>query len=106
MARKRVWAKQWAKRSLGLGLGLFQTLGLRLEDPASGGTWGLGGTGLPSARLNGRGSGFGSWWCLKWQICVRAKSPGPGEEGGGLWFTAMGSGKRSVGDPYREILWL
>lgn len=32
MARKRVWAKQWAELSLGLDLGLLQTLGLKPED--------------------------------------------------------------------------
>lgn len=38
MARKRTGTKQWEESSLGLGLGLLQTLGLRLEDESLEGT--------------------------------------------------------------------
>lgn len=38
VARKRVGAKQRAEPFLGLGLGLLQTLGVRLEDQDLGGT--------------------------------------------------------------------
>lgn len=56
VARKRVGAKPRAEPFLGLGLGLLQNLGVRLEDQDLGGTGGLGDTGPWSARLDGHGS--------------------------------------------------
>lgn len=60
VARKRVWEKQWAELSLGLGLGLPQTLGLRLENQGWEGLEVWEALGLPTAKLNGYGCGCGS----------------------------------------------